>query len=178
MAVSFPQMPAAIVLLSARSGCVLLAFTWLWIFAELKELIERCDALPPSSSQSGMTVFEADAELLNSVVRLLRLLDTPQHAKAPSAACPAGNPVSPGLWCFRLPAAGALSERQPVKPHCQGDRLDSRPLCRGFHGRGTGSSRGHEPIFTPPALQSHCRHDANSVSKVHPSSRVEEEPAL
>jgi AraC-like DNA-binding protein len=81
MAVSFPQMPAAIVLLSARSGCVLLAFTWLWIFAELKELIERCDALPPSSSQSGMTVFEADAELLNSVVRLLRLLDTPQHAR-------------------------------------------------------------------------------------------------
>ncbi len=48
---------------------------------ELEDLIERCDALPPSSSQSGMTVFEADAELLEPVVRLLRLLDTPQHAR-------------------------------------------------------------------------------------------------
>ena len=50
-------------------------------FAELKEVIQRCDTLPPSSSQSGMSVFEADAGLLESVVRLLRLLDTPQHAR-------------------------------------------------------------------------------------------------
>jgi AraC-like DNA-binding protein len=48
--------------------------------AELKEVIQRCDVLPTAGSQSGLTVFEADAELLESVVRLLRLMDTPQHA--------------------------------------------------------------------------------------------------
>jgi AraC-like DNA-binding protein len=49
-------------------------------FAELKEVIQRCNTLPPLGSQSGMTIFETDTELLESVVRLLRLMDTPQHA--------------------------------------------------------------------------------------------------
>ena len=50
-------------------------------FAELGEVILRCDTLPRLNPQPGMTVFEADVELLEAVVRLLRLLDTPEHAK-------------------------------------------------------------------------------------------------
>ena len=94
------------------------------------------------------------------------------------AACPAGDLVSPALGCFRFPAAGDLPERQPVQPHCRGDRLDQETFCGGFHGGGTGASRGDEPIFIPPALQSRYRHDAHSVSKAYPSARGEEKPAL
>jgi AraC-like DNA-binding protein len=75
------DLPATSRIVNASKTHPLLAVAVDIDFAELKEVIERCDALPPSSSQSGMTVFEADAELLNSVVRLLRLLDTPQHAR-------------------------------------------------------------------------------------------------
>jgi hypothetical protein len=75
------DLPATSRIVNASKTHPLLAVAVDIDFAELKEVIERCDALPPSSSQSGMTVFEAAAELLNSVVRLLRLLDTPQHAR-------------------------------------------------------------------------------------------------
>ena len=93
------------------------------------------------------------------------------------AACPAGDLVSPALRSFRFPAAGDLPERQSVQPHCRGDRLDQETFCGGFHGGGTGASRGDESSFIPPALQSRYRHDADSVSKAHPSSGGEEEPA-
>lgn len=75
-------------------------------FAELKEVIQRCDTLPEANSQSGLTVFEADTEVLDAVVRLLRLLDTPEHAK------PLGPPVRQELF-YRLlsgPAGSRLLE--------------------------------------------------------------------
>jgi AraC-like DNA-binding protein len=48
--------------------------------AELHAVIGRCDVLPRRVPQPGITVFDADLELVEAVVRLLRLLDTPQHA--------------------------------------------------------------------------------------------------
>ena len=51
-------------------------------FGELREVIQRCDALPRRSPQSGIEVFEADVELVDAVVRFLRLLDTPAHARS------------------------------------------------------------------------------------------------
>jgi AraC-like DNA-binding protein len=75
------DLPATSRIVNASKTHPLLAVAVDIDFAELKEVIQRCDVLPPSSSQSGMTVFEADAELLESVVRLLRLMDTPQHAR-------------------------------------------------------------------------------------------------
>jgi AraC-like DNA-binding protein len=50
-------------------------------FAELNQVIQRCDMLPQLSPQPGITIFDADLELLETVVRLLRLLDTPQHSR-------------------------------------------------------------------------------------------------
>ena len=76
------DLPATSRIVSASKTHPLLAVGVDIDLAELKEVIERCDSLPQSSSQSGMTVFEADAELLESVVRLLRLMDTRQHARA------------------------------------------------------------------------------------------------
>lgn len=49
--------------------------------AELREVASRCDHLPAVGTTRGLEVFDADAGLLESVVRLLRLLDTPQHVK-------------------------------------------------------------------------------------------------
>lgn len=49
--------------------------------AELREVAGRCEHLPAVGSTRGLEVFDADAGLLESVVRLLRLLDTPQHRK-------------------------------------------------------------------------------------------------
>jgi AraC-type transcriptional regulator N-terminus len=46
-------------------------------FEELKRLVRRCDTLPSSSPLPGIDVFKADSDLLEAVVRLLRLLDTP-----------------------------------------------------------------------------------------------------
>ena len=51
-------------------------------FEELKQVIGRCDKLPTSSPQSAVDVFHADPDLWGAVIRLLRLLDTPQHAAA------------------------------------------------------------------------------------------------
>ena len=50
-------------------------------FAELNQVIQRCDTLPQLSPQPGITIFDTDLELLEAVVRLLRLLDTPQHSR-------------------------------------------------------------------------------------------------
>jgi AraC-like DNA-binding protein len=46
---------------------------------ELNAVIQRCDSLPRREPQPGLTIFDADPDLLEAVVRLLRLLDTPQH---------------------------------------------------------------------------------------------------
>src|SRR5262249_17347427 len=47
-----------------------------------REVVQRCDALPRLTPESGIQIFDADSELLDVVVRLLRLLDTPQHIRA------------------------------------------------------------------------------------------------
>ena len=75
------DLPATSRIVNASEGQPLLAIGMDIDFAELKEVVERCDVLPVAGSQSGMTVFEAGVELLESVLRLLRLLDTPQHVK-------------------------------------------------------------------------------------------------
>jgi AraC-like DNA-binding protein len=49
---------------------------------ELREVMQRCDHLPGIQSAPGLDVFAADDGLIEAVVRLLRLLDTPEHAKA------------------------------------------------------------------------------------------------
>ena len=50
-------------------------------FAGVREVIQRCDVLPRLTAQSGIRVFDADVDLLEAVVRLLRLLDRPEDAK-------------------------------------------------------------------------------------------------
>lgn len=50
-------------------------------FGELREVMKRCDHLPAVGSTRGVEVFDADCSLLESVIRLLRLLDTPPHIK-------------------------------------------------------------------------------------------------
>jgi AraC-like DNA-binding protein len=50
-------------------------------FAEMNEVIQRCERLPQVGEPSGITIFDADVDLLESTVRLLRLLDTPEHVK-------------------------------------------------------------------------------------------------
>ncbi|MGJ5817370.1 AraC family transcriptional regulator [Paludibaculum fermentans] len=47
---------------------------------EFNQLMQRCGDLPRLAPQPGISIFEADGDLLEAVVRLLRLLDTPQHA--------------------------------------------------------------------------------------------------
>jgi len=76
------DLPATSRIVNASKTHPLLAMAVDIDYAELKEVIQRCDTLPRPGSQSGLTVFDADADLLESVIRLLRLLDTPQHAKA------------------------------------------------------------------------------------------------
>ena len=75
------DLPAISRIVNASKTLPLLAVAVQIDFAELKEVIQRCEALPQPSSQSGLTVFEADVEILDAVVRLLRLLDTPKHAR-------------------------------------------------------------------------------------------------
>jgi len=76
------DMPVTSRVVSASVKCPLLAVGIEIDFAELGELVRRCDTRPPAGSQAGISVFEADMELLDAVVRLLRLLDTPEHARA------------------------------------------------------------------------------------------------
>ncbi len=75
------DVPAVSRIVNASKTQPLLAAAVQIDLAELKEVIQRCETLPEVSSQSGLTVFEADAEVVDAVVRLLRLLDTPEHVK-------------------------------------------------------------------------------------------------
>lgn len=74
------DVPAASRIVNASKPHPLLAVAVQIDFAELKEVIQRCDVLPRLSPQSGIRVFDADIELLEAVVRLLRLLDRPEDA--------------------------------------------------------------------------------------------------
>ncbi|MEI9811654.1 MAG: AraC family transcriptional regulator [Acidobacteriota bacterium] len=76
------DMPATSRIVSATNKNPLLALGVDIDFAELGQLIQRCDRLPESSARAGINVFDADADLVEAVVRLLRLLDTPEHARA------------------------------------------------------------------------------------------------
>lgn len=76
------DVPAVSRIVNASKTRPLLAVAVQIDFAELKEAIQRCKALPAASARSGLTVFEADVEIYDAMVRLLRLLDTPEHAKA------------------------------------------------------------------------------------------------
>lgn len=76
------DLPVTSRIVTATGGVPLLAVGIEIDFAELGQVVRRCDTLPPSSAQSGIGVFEVDSPLLEAVVRLLRLLDTPEHARA------------------------------------------------------------------------------------------------
>ena len=75
------DLPATSRIVNASKTHPLLAVAVQIDFTELREAIQRCDALPQLNPQPGITVFEADVELLETLVRLLRLLDTPEHAR-------------------------------------------------------------------------------------------------
>jgi AraC-like DNA-binding protein len=75
------DMPATSRIANASKTHPLLALAVQIDFAELKAVIQRCDTLPRLPAQSGISVFEADVELLETIVRLLRLLDTPEHVR-------------------------------------------------------------------------------------------------
>jgi AraC-like DNA-binding protein len=75
------DVPAASRIVNASKTLPLLAVAVQIDFAEVKELIQRCDVLPQLSPQSAITIFDADIDLLEAVVRLLRLLDRPEQAR-------------------------------------------------------------------------------------------------
>ncbi len=76
------DMPSTSRILNATGRSPLLALAVEIDFEELKQVIGRCDTLPASRPQSAIDVFVADRDLLAAVIRLLRLLDTPEHATA------------------------------------------------------------------------------------------------
>ena len=75
------DVPAASRIVNASKTHPLLAIAVEIDFAELKEVIQRCDVLQQLSPQSAITVFDAGIELLEAVVRLLRLLDRPEEVR-------------------------------------------------------------------------------------------------
>src|SRR5262245_31401244 len=96
------DVPAASRIVNASKTHPLLAVAVQIDFAELKDVIELCDVLPQLSPQSGIRVFDADNELLDAVVRLLRLLDRPEQAR----------PLAPLVRqeiCYRLLSAASGS---------------------------------------------------------------------
>jgi AraC-like DNA-binding protein len=75
------DVPAASKIVNASETHPLLAVAVQIDFAELKEVVQRCDKLPQLQPQSAITVFDADVALLEAVVRLLRLLDRPEEVR-------------------------------------------------------------------------------------------------
>jgi AraC-like DNA-binding protein len=78
------DMPVSSRIVNASRTQPLLALAVDLDFAEMKEAMNRCDHLPAPAGHSALTIFDVgdDAALLEPVVRLLRLLDTPAHQKA------------------------------------------------------------------------------------------------
>ncbi len=145
-------------------------------FAELRQVMRDCDTLPPAGAQPGLNVFEADSELADSVVRLLRLLDTPKHKK----------PLAPLLRreiLYRLlsgPSGSRLLEisRRDSPSNRVAKALDwLRSILRRASWWRNWSTRRHEPVFLPPPLQGRYRHDAHPVSEAPTPSRSPANPA-
>ena len=76
------DMPVTSRIVSATGRSPLLAAGIRIDFAELRQVIRRCGPLPRAGTQPGAGVLDTGPDLLESVVRLLRLLDTPEHARA------------------------------------------------------------------------------------------------
>jgi AraC-like DNA-binding protein len=76
------DLPAASRIVNADRRHPLLAFAVPIDFAEVKETTRRCAAPSHWPPPPGLRVFRADAPLLDAVVRLLALLDTPEDAEA------------------------------------------------------------------------------------------------
>jgi hypothetical protein len=75
------DVPATSRIVNASKTQPLLAMAVDIDFTELRELIRRCDDLPQPSPQAGLQVYDAGLELLETVVRLLRLLEKPQDVR-------------------------------------------------------------------------------------------------
>jgi AraC-like DNA-binding protein len=74
------DMPVASRIVNASRSHPLLAMAVQIDFAELREAMQRCNSLPRFDPRPGIEIFDADAGVMEPVVRLLRLLDTPEHA--------------------------------------------------------------------------------------------------
>lgn len=75
------DIPGASRIVNASKTNPLLAVAVEIDFAELKEVVQRCDVLPKWTPQPAIAIFDADPDLLEAVVRLLRLLDRPEQVK-------------------------------------------------------------------------------------------------
>jgi AraC-like DNA-binding protein len=76
------DLPAVSRIVNASKAHPLLAVAVQIDFGELKDVIQRCEVLPQFSPPPALTVFDADPDLIEAVVRLLRLLDRPEQARA------------------------------------------------------------------------------------------------
>lgn len=73
------DVPTASRVVNASSRQPLLALAIEIELDAVRQVVERCDELPRIAPQSAVQVYDADEELLDSVVRMLRLLDRRQQ---------------------------------------------------------------------------------------------------
>lgn len=73
------DLPAASRIVSGSKKHPLLAVAVEIHFDEMKDLVQRWGVLPQSSRLPALTIFDANADLMEAVVRLLRLLDRPEQ---------------------------------------------------------------------------------------------------
>ena len=86
--------------------------------------------LPPAGggAPSGIAVSDAPDELVDAVVRLLRLLDRPRDARGAGAADQAGDPLAARHRRAGRRRPPARPRRQQPHPRRPGGAVDPRPL--------------------------------------------------
>lgn len=76
------DVPAESRIVAASGRAPLLAVAVELDFVEVEDVVRRCEVLPRGAVAPGVEVYKAGGPLVEAVVRLLRLLDTPEHGPA------------------------------------------------------------------------------------------------
>ena len=118
---------------------------------------------------SGIAVSDASGELIDAVVRLLRLLDQPRGSHGARPADQTGDPLADRHRRAGRRRPPARPGRQRPRAHRPRGPVDPRPLHAGLPGGGRRAGVRDERVRLPPQLPGGHRDEPDPVPEADPA---------
>ena len=135
--------------------------------AAIGALMLESDMQPRRREQPGpaLAVSDCSTDLLDAVVRLLRLLRDAARHPDPGAARRARDPLSPAARRADVAHRPDRLRRKQAAAGQPRHRLDQAQLPRAVQHRGGRGRGAHEPVGAAPPLQGGDRHEPAAISE-------------